>query len=269
MSIDALSWAFKQDVRPATRKFVLVALCDYAGEEWSAFPSIKKLCEKTCLDRKTVVQALSKLVETGYLTDTGERKGSTQQVKVYQIRVPKTEPFEESEKSTDFPGKSTVFPHKESRKRDTEPLGNRQGTLSCSVPTGTGADAPPTDLFGGKPPPKEPDTLTEDARSQMWRMGVSLLTNQGLAESTARGLIGKWAKQGEKKLAGVIGECAVKPPADARAYINAAMQNAYNLYDEKQLQAAAKAYGVKIKQQDTWDTLRARVQDAIRGGKAA
>lgn len=117
MSSEALSWAFKSDVRPSSVKFTLVALCECANyQTGKIFPSIKHLCQITGQDRKTVISNIGKLVSEGWLCETGERVGKTGQIKVYQANigtVPKTEQSQERNGS--------AFPVKESRKRDTEP----------------------------------------------------------------------------------------------------------------------------------------------------
>jgi len=117
MSSEALSWAFKSDVKPSSVKFTLVALCECANyQTGKIFPSIKHLCQITGQDRKTVISNIGKLVTEGWISETGERVGRTGQIKVYQANigtVPKTEQSQERNGS--------AFPVKESQKRDTEP----------------------------------------------------------------------------------------------------------------------------------------------------
>jgi hypothetical protein len=43
MSVQALTWAFKQEITPAGLKFVLVALANYASEDGYCYPSQKTL----------------------------------------------------------------------------------------------------------------------------------------------------------------------------------------------------------------------------------
>lgn len=130
MSNEALTWAFKKEIKPSSLKFVLVAMCDYANDQGEAYPSIQTLTQRTCQNRKTVLSNIKKLVEMGHLVDSGQRKGRTNQVIVYRVnsseigtveRVPKTD----SKK----PKNGTV---KQAQKRDTEPSvsSNHQGSLS-------------------------------------------------------------------------------------------------------------------------------------------
>jgi DNA-binding transcriptional ArsR family regulator len=138
-----MQWAFNQDIKPSSVKFVLVSLGDNAQTDGLAWPSIAALAQKTGQDRKTVMHALDRLEKTGYLTDTGERKGNTCQIKIYRFNFSRVKDAEngtvndnsnhqedetnDTENGTlteskeyrnsletvpNFPTKSTVFPHK-------------------------------------------------------------------------------------------------------------------------------------------------------------
>jgi hypothetical protein len=161
-----MTWAFGLSLKPATAKFVLVALADNADDEGRAFPSIDCLINKTSLDRKTVIHALDQLEKMELATDTGNRVGRTKQIKVYRLNLKKSETGTLSQptervpefpegtdngtaervpkipsNSTVFPSKGTVFPSKGSQKRDTEssgnpqePSGNRKSARARRVP---------------------------------------------------------------------------------------------------------------------------------------
>lgn len=117
MSSEALAWAFKQRIKPSSVKFTLVALCECANYQTGRiFPSLVHLCQITGQDRKTIIANIGKLIEGGWIVETGERVGSTGQIKVYQAAigtVPETEPSQKRN--------SSDFPAKESQKRDTKP----------------------------------------------------------------------------------------------------------------------------------------------------
>lgn len=88
MSIKALNWAYRQSCGlNSTSKFVLTALADYANEDNCAYPSQETLSSRTLLDPKTVTIALERLGRLGFIQDTGERKGRTGRVKVFQLNV--------------------------------------------------------------------------------------------------------------------------------------------------------------------------------------
>lgn len=86
MSNPAITWALGQNVGRSSAKFVLVAMANLADETtMTCFPSIKYLSDATCQDRKTVLENIKRLKDAGYISDTGERKGATGQVIVYQL----------------------------------------------------------------------------------------------------------------------------------------------------------------------------------------
>ena len=87
MSIEAIGWAFKQDIAQSSAKFVLVAIANCAdGTNFIAWPSADYLSQVTGQNRKTVIANIKRLVEWGYIIDTGQRAGRTGQVTVWQLR---------------------------------------------------------------------------------------------------------------------------------------------------------------------------------------
>ena len=85
MSVSALTWAFAQEIRPATHKFVLVALahcCNELEDPWRAWPSATDIRKKTNLERRVIFYALKDLRNQGFIKPTGEFKG---QIPIYQL----------------------------------------------------------------------------------------------------------------------------------------------------------------------------------------
>lgn len=76
MSVDATRWAWKVDVSSSTKRLVLLALADRAGEEHTCYPSAVRMTKDTNLNRKTVLTAINDLIKDGLVLDTGERKGN-------------------------------------------------------------------------------------------------------------------------------------------------------------------------------------------------
>jgi len=85
MSIQALAWAFDQEMYSSSHKFVLVALANYCNPNGMCYPSVATIGEITAQSEQTVRSALTALVLGNYIKDTGKRFGKTQQVKVYQL----------------------------------------------------------------------------------------------------------------------------------------------------------------------------------------
>lgn len=119
-----MTWAFLQPIPQSSTKFVLVALSNRAeAGTWQAWPSTTSLSEDTAQDRKTVLTNLRKLIELGYIRDTGERRGMTRQVIVYQLNGAEIGTVKEDQKRNsskngtvpNFPVNSTVFPTEQYR----------------------------------------------------------------------------------------------------------------------------------------------------------
>jgi DNA-binding transcriptional ArsR family regulator len=72
MSVQALSWAFKQPIEHGP-KFVLVALANYASEDGECWPSQATIARMTGMDPRTVRRHLADLEQGGYLVRS-ERK---------------------------------------------------------------------------------------------------------------------------------------------------------------------------------------------------
>jgi len=88
VSVPATFWVRAQRVGKGSPKAVLIALADFAGEDfrvWASMEAIEQFIEQ---DRKTILANIKRLKELGYLEDTGERTGRTGQVVVYQITSP-------------------------------------------------------------------------------------------------------------------------------------------------------------------------------------
>lgn len=71
MSLKAQEWAFDSGIPPGPR-FVLVVLADHAGdhkgEDWSCYPSMARICDKTGQAARTVERHLVWLVEQGWIS---------------------------------------------------------------------------------------------------------------------------------------------------------------------------------------------------------
>lgn len=66
MSLDATSWAWKQQITP-TQKLVLLSMADRANEEHRCWPSTARLEADTGLDRKTIYRCIAAMEEAGLL----------------------------------------------------------------------------------------------------------------------------------------------------------------------------------------------------------
>lgn len=129
MSNPALNWAFGLNIKPASVKFVLVAMADQVDDRNLSYLAVSTLCDRTSLDRKTVHKALHVLSVAGHIKDTGVRAGKTKSIVVYQLSCSKNGTAKQAQKwntsETEsvplFPPSCTVFPSKLSQKRYTDP----------------------------------------------------------------------------------------------------------------------------------------------------
>lgn len=111
MSYRAIRWAFSQAVEKSSAKFVLVAMADCINAEAGdmlCWPSYAHLAAMTGQDAKTVEAGLRRLRESGLITDTGERKGTTGKVVVYRLNTPKNGGDETDRNTPEIPVKTPV-----------------------------------------------------------------------------------------------------------------------------------------------------------------
>ncbi|MFH5256057.1 helix-turn-helix domain-containing protein [Burkholderia semiarida] len=142
MSLDATTWARHQKVGKGPAKSVLMALADYANENFVSYPSVETLVAWTEQDRKTVMANLDRLKEGGWITDTGERAGRTRQVVVYVINVARGVEVK-------------IGPRELLTGPNSEQFQNRNSSKNGTVPNSTG-NSPNS---GGKQSQKPPETV--------------------------------------------------------------------------------------------------------------
>lgn len=68
MSIQAINWAFQQDIRRSSAKLVLLALADYSNDQNIAYPSFSTLQKKTSCSRDTINNSIRFLTEHRYIS---------------------------------------------------------------------------------------------------------------------------------------------------------------------------------------------------------
>lgn len=104
MSVNATRFAWECDLSKTTKRsakrLVLLALADRANKENTCFPSIARVVKDTGMDRKTVMNTINDLIALGLISDTGERKGGTNQVRVLKINVVKQESYPQKDQNT-------------------------------------------------------------------------------------------------------------------------------------------------------------------------
>lgn len=74
MSIEAINEVAKMDIRPSGRKFVALALANFADENWSCFPSARKIGAWTSQGERSVRRHLEDLEASGFLVRNRVRR---------------------------------------------------------------------------------------------------------------------------------------------------------------------------------------------------
>jgi len=104
MSVNSTRFAWECDLSKTTKRsakrLVLLALADRANKENMCFPSIARVVKDTGMDRKTVMNTINDLITLGLISDTGERKGGTNQVRVLKINVVEQESYPQEGQNT-------------------------------------------------------------------------------------------------------------------------------------------------------------------------
>jgi hypothetical protein len=111
--------------------------------DMTCYPSVQYLSDATCQDRKTVLENIKRLKDSGHISDTGRRKGATGQVIVYQLNSAENgtvkTTIDKSTESGTVPktdGNSPVFPVKESRfSHVTVPKTGHEHHIDTSIDT--------------------------------------------------------------------------------------------------------------------------------------
>jgi len=75
MSVQAITWAFKQDITPAGLKFVLVALANYASDDGYCYPSQKTIAKLTGQSERAARGHIATLEAAGFIRREARRKG--------------------------------------------------------------------------------------------------------------------------------------------------------------------------------------------------
>ena len=116
MSRAATDWAWGL-ILNAAPKLLMLSLADRADEGHCCFPSIQRLVKDTGMDRKTIGKWIAQMIEDGLISDTGERKGRTKQVRVLQLNI--TSELSQKRNSTKN-GTGTEIGHETSPNLDTK-----------------------------------------------------------------------------------------------------------------------------------------------------
>ncbi|MEW8440970.1 MAG: helix-turn-helix domain-containing protein [Candidatus Thiodiazotropha taylori] len=88
MSINAINWAFDQDIESPQAKFVLVSLANHANKDGTCYPGIDTLCRKTAMHRATVIRHIQTLINDKFIKKViRPGDGSGRKSNLYQLNL--------------------------------------------------------------------------------------------------------------------------------------------------------------------------------------
>jgi len=87
MSVEATlaTWRLSKKQVTSTEKLFLLSCANRAGESHECWPSIKRLCADTGMDRKTIINVRQSTIDKGLLVYTGSFRGRSGQIPVMQL----------------------------------------------------------------------------------------------------------------------------------------------------------------------------------------
>lgn len=145
MSRAATDWAWNLELSSAP-KLLMLSLADRADEMHCCYPSIQRLVKDTGMDRKTIGKWINQMMEDGLISDTGERKGRTKQIRVLQLNIgiEQAQKWNSPKNGTCTKNGHETIPNldaKRSQKRDTEsviepvnePLNTQAAKAACAI----------------------------------------------------------------------------------------------------------------------------------------
>jgi hypothetical protein len=131
MCFEAVTWVIESKIPGgASAKIVLLCLAYHANikNDWDCWPTIGLIAKETGLNRKTVMEAIKRLLEGGFILNTGKFDGKTHKVVVYKLVPEKLD--RQYQKRNSSKNGTIPFPSsnntkrgfvKQSQIRDTEP----------------------------------------------------------------------------------------------------------------------------------------------------
>lgn len=195
----------------------LLALADWADDEGRCWPSMAAIAKKTRLSRSQSQRVIHRLIAGGFIAltgnETGGAPGSTRQYRIILSRM------------TGRMGATGSA-------NATGRMGAAEGSHGCGE-TGRIHDTQYVSYTKPKEgePPASPDasasvspSASANPKKQIFDLGVSLLTQHGDSEKSARAFLGKYAKQDETKLAEILAYLATHPKVEPKSYIAAAFK---------------------------------------------
>lgn len=212
MSLNALAWAFDQPLK-AREKTVLLALANcHNAATGQCNPSIDYLARMAGVNRRTVIRAVTVLVEAGLIKVRKHVVRGRKLANQYQLLLDGSA----SQTGQRCPTDTT---NNDSQSRPIEP-GTLETGKETAPPNGDGAAAP--------------KSRDESLRNSIFDRGINLLVAAGKSQATASAIIGRFRKLvTDQVLAEILEEAATRsaPLSDPVAWIMAAINRRNTVRD--------------------------------------
>ncbi len=90
MSLKATAWAIGLQIKPSSKKFVLVAFASYSSDDGKTFPLLSSICKFTSLEPDQVEREVLALAADGIMTDTKQVFEGRPIFQLHRDEAPKT-----------------------------------------------------------------------------------------------------------------------------------------------------------------------------------
>ena len=211
MSVRVLSQVWDGYPGGGSELLALLALADWSDDQGRCFPSMAAIGAKTRLSADQARRVVHRLIDQGFVQVTAGKNGGGSSRR-YQIDLQRLTPCMGATPGVGARGGMDASP----------PLAPVQGdplhsyaSRTVTYPSKTKEDASAS---------VSPTAKTANPKKQIFDLGVSLLTQHGDSEKSARAFLGKYAKQDETKLAEILAYLATHPKVEPKSYIAAALK---------------------------------------------
>ena len=205
MSLQAHVWAWAQSEVTTNEKIILLALADrHNADTNECWPSNRRLAEDTRMSEASVKKITRSLCERGFISKEERRTPNGKHTSnLYRLHIPKNFAGRQSSKTDgatiDTPNPATIDTHMGSH---YSPLESTSNNLPLE--------------------PKQNLTSEIDRKREFWDTALGTLAALNVAESTARGIIGRaiGITQGDfDAVQNILDSALINPPKNIASYV--------------------------------------------------
>jgi len=211
MSLQAYVWAWAQKDVTTNEKMVLLALADrHNSDTGECWPSNRRLAEDTRLSEPSIKKITKALAERGLISKEERRTPSGRHTSnMYRLHIPKTSRDPQGDKTDGYP----IDTH------EGYPIDTHMG--SHYIPLESTSNNLPIESI------KQNPTSGIDSKKEFWDTAIGTMAALNVAESTARGIIGRALALAQGDFSAVmklLDAALMANPKNPAAYILGALQ---------------------------------------------